>query len=292
MALFARMMVAPRASVSKDEIAAIADADARHNWLAMITFRDRLLAQPTLEAAYLDLVRNGIHSTPPLFVDQLVHLLMRNVLDSIDDPFVLRAGELFFRPQRLSRREGLLLLADDEIVQGQDTARRDVSLLAMFAEAHVRDLDLLTRETAEGYHGRSDAFDLVLDFRRGLGGREGLATAMTRWIAHMLGVRVSIEPLDRIDDTDWKWYVGLDAEATRIGNALWKGEPVSEDEHHNVLALYSLHFEDQTAVLPHLDCAPVYLILAVDRNQSLRMKPQNLLEGLPLAAAVQHAGAE
>ncbi len=65
---------------------------------------------PTLEAAYLALVRSGSIALPPLFVNQLVHVILRNALDGCDDPFVLRAAELFFRPQRIMLHEQSLLL--------------------------------------------------------------------------------------------------------------------------------------------------------------------------------------
>ena len=78
----------------------IADADARENWTLMIAFRDHLMRHKTLEAAYADLVRHGLVGTPPLFINQLVHVILRNALDGCDDAFVLRAAELFFRPQR------------------------------------------------------------------------------------------------------------------------------------------------------------------------------------------------
>ena len=48
------------------------------------------------------LVREGIGRTPPLFINQLVHVILRNALDGCDDAYVLRAAELFFRPQRLT----------------------------------------------------------------------------------------------------------------------------------------------------------------------------------------------
>ena len=94
------------------------DADARENWDLVIAFRDHLMQQSTLEAAYLDLVRHGVGKTPPLFLNQLVHLILRNVLDGCDDPFVLRAAELLFRPQRLTVHEGSLIAADDETITG------------------------------------------------------------------------------------------------------------------------------------------------------------------------------
>src|SRR5580700_5507399 len=68
--LHAALLADPRQPVTAAAIAAIADADARENWELMIAFRDRLLAHPTLEAAYLALMRAGTGRTPPLFVNQ------------------------------------------------------------------------------------------------------------------------------------------------------------------------------------------------------------------------------
>ena len=43
----------------------------------------------------------GSKNLPPLFINQLVQAILRNVLDGCEDPFVLRAAELFFRQQRV-----------------------------------------------------------------------------------------------------------------------------------------------------------------------------------------------
>src|SRR5690349_21313845 len=51
--LHAALLGNPRKSVPAHEIASITDGDARENWQFVIAFRDRLLAHPTLEAAYL-----------------------------------------------------------------------------------------------------------------------------------------------------------------------------------------------------------------------------------------------
>lgn len=64
----------------------MADADARENWTMMLAFRDRLTAARSVEAAYLDLVRGGLNGTPPIFLNQLAHLILRNALDGCDDP--------------------------------------------------------------------------------------------------------------------------------------------------------------------------------------------------------------
>src|SRR5262249_49992130 len=75
----AALLADPRRPVEPEEIKPIADADARENWQVMIAFRDVLLAHPTLEAAYLALMRGGAGRTPPLFINQLVHVILRNM---------------------------------------------------------------------------------------------------------------------------------------------------------------------------------------------------------------------
>ena len=57
--LHATLLREPRRPVSGAEIAAVADADARENYELLIAWRDHLLAYPTIEAAYLALVRRG-----------------------------------------------------------------------------------------------------------------------------------------------------------------------------------------------------------------------------------------
>src|ERR1044071_9489167 len=54
--LHAALLAEPRRPVGPDEIAAIADPDARENWSVIIALRDRLIAHRTIEAVYLDLV--------------------------------------------------------------------------------------------------------------------------------------------------------------------------------------------------------------------------------------------
>src|ERR687884_2189023 len=65
--LHATLMADPRRAVSTDEVAAIADPDARENWQVMLAFRDQLTSHRTLEAAYVDLVRKGA-KIPHLFM--------------------------------------------------------------------------------------------------------------------------------------------------------------------------------------------------------------------------------
>ena len=272
-ALHDAVMRAPRRPVAAAEIAGIADPDARENWEVMVELRDRLLSSPTVEAAYLNLIRSGVGRIPPLFINHLVHLILRNALDGCDDPYVLRAAELFFRPQRATFHDGALLLADVEAIEGHEAARHASPLLDMLGKPAVAELDVLDDASAYSYWSRSDAFTMVLNLGSNPKSRAALARAIEVWVRHLLGAPVAVEPLAEVRDDDWRWFVGLDAEGTRLGNALWQGEALSDEERARILALFRLQ----------LGATRVYLILAMTADRIVRMKPQNLIAGLPLA---------
>jgi hypothetical protein len=282
--LHASLLDDPRGAVPPADIQALADEDARENWAMMLGFRERLLGAPTIERAYLDLVRGGVGDLPPIFLDQLAHLILRNALDGCDDPYVLRAGELFFRPQKASVHEGALLLADAEIIDAVAPNGQPSPLLAMLGREPIAELDVLTADNAWTYWSRSDAFTMALNLGADPKSRDGLARVVERWIGHLLHVDVTAEPIHALDDPDWRWFVGLDAEATRIGNALWAGEPVDAATQQRILALFRLDFADSRDTLDRVAGHPVYLILAMGADRRVRMKPQNLVLGLPLAS--------
>jgi len=279
--LHAALLSDPQMPVAVSDIAAITDADARENWQMLVAFRDRLLRHKTLEAAYTDLVRSGTSGTPLLFIHQLVHVILRNALDGVDDPRVLRAAELFFRTQRVTVHNGSLIAADEETVGGSGTAPVSplVSMLGLPAEATI---DVLNTDNADSYWARSDTFDMALDLTVGREGLIALAEAMRRWIAHLLGVEVTIEPLKELRDVTLAWYVGLDAEATRIGDLLWHGEEIDPATMEQVVGLFRLTFDNPGVAIDKLKGEPVYLILAAAPDKLIRMKPQNLVTGLPI----------
>ena len=255
-ALHVSLLADPRRPIDPDAIAALADADARENWAMMRAFRDHLLRHETLEAAYLDLVRSGAGGTPPLFLSQLVHVILRSALDGCDDPFVLRAAELFFRPQRIALHAGALIAADEEAVA-----------------APVGEIDVMTEDSAADYWRRSDRFDMALDLSAGGRGAAALGTAIAAWLRHMLSLDARVEPLRELRDARLTWYVGLDADGTSIGDALWRGERIDDETRARLVALFRL--------TPGKAADPVYLLLAMTPDRRLRMKPQNLLAGLP-----------
>src|SRR5712692_7316833 len=258
--LHRELLAEPRRPVGADEIAAIGDADARENWQFVLAFRDLLLRHPTLEAAYLALVRSGLINLPPLFVNQLIHVILRNALDDCDDP---------------------LLLGDEEVIGGLKITPV-LSLMSMLGATTDAQIDVLNEENADSYWQRSDQFDMGLDLTSGKPGPAALAEAMTCWISHLLGINVSIEPLTELRDAKLTWYVGLDSEATKIGDRLWHGEALDDRTAGRVLALFRLSVTDAGLVAGIVEQEPVYLIMAMTPDLNLRMKPQNLLTGLPI----------
>jgi len=279
--LHAALLADPRRPVEASDIKPIADADARENWELMVGFRDLLLAHPTLEAAYLALMRQGAGRTPLLFVNQLVHAILRNILDSCDDPYVLRAAELFFRPQRITLHEGALLAGDEERIASRHPSPVSplVSLLGLEKSAAI---DVLGDANAAQYFERSDAYDMALDLTGGRRGLLALADVIARWVRHLLAVDVAVEPITELRDVRLTWYVGLDADGTKIGDRLWRGDEVDDDLRAQVVGLFRLIVRDHAAVADNLAGEPVYLILAMTPDKTLRMKPQNLVTGLPV----------
>jgi hypothetical protein len=286
-ALHAALMASPRRVVAPAEIAAIADADARENWEHMLGFRARLVKAASVEGAYLDLARNGAAGVPPIFMNHLVHLILRNALDGCDQPYTLRAGELFFRAQRASVHDGTLLLADAERIEEAESERRAAPLAAMFAGPVAGELDVMDDASAWTYWSRSDAFTMALNIGGNARARDGLARAIEAWIRHMLGVAVLVTPERAMHDEDWRWFVGLDAEASRIGNALWKGKAIPEEERARIVAVFRLDFVDHAQMLPQVAGHPVWLLLAQTGDRIVRVKPQNLITGLPLAGGTR-----
>ncbi|HWL83099.1 MAG TPA: DUF6352 family protein [Roseomonas sp.] len=288
-ALHRRLLEDPVQPVHPNALAALADPDARENWEVFLAFRDRVAAQPTLEAAWLALYRGKVGGVPPLFLQMLTQLVVRAALEGVEDAFALRAGECLFRPQRAAIHQGALLLADEEVVAARAEAADLGPLGRLLSEAGAParevELDVLGEPEPEVYAARSDAHDFALDIAEGRPGQHGLARALEHFIRHVLGEAVTIRPVPVIEDAAWSWHVGLDSEATAIANALWNGEAVEQARLARILWLGVLEFADGTRVLPRVAGRPVYLVLAMDAAQRVRMKPQNLATGLPLIAA-------
>lgn len=284
-ALHEALMAAPRLAVPPERLARLADTDARDNYAAVLRLRERLLAWPTMEAAYLDLIRTGLGGIPPLFLDQLVHVFLRHLLAGCDDPIRLRAAELLFREQKVTIQDGAIMLADEETVEMRASGEPGRLLLGDAGPARQIDLDVLDDANAAIYWERSDRFDTVLDLSFARPGLDALCRVLEVWVRHFTGAAVSIQPLQRIDDQRWVWHVGLDSEASALLNALYDGEEIDEARRARLLGLFRLEFRDPADMLERARGRPVYMGLAMTPAQRLQLKPHNLLINLPLARA-------
>jgi hypothetical protein len=208
-------------------------------------------------------------------------VILRNILDDCDDVFMLRAAELLFRSQKLTLLEGSLLAGDEEAVSGSN-ARPLSPLHAMLGIATQAQVDVLSEQNADLYWERSDAFDMSLDLTAGRRGLAALGLVLTRWVRHLLGIDVKIDAVAELLDENLVWYVGLDADATRIGDALWNGDELCEADRRLVVGLYRMTFAPDAGVIEHARGAPTHMILAMSADHTLRLKPQNLIVGLPI----------
>ena len=281
-AMHRRLLASPRTQVSELEIAALQDPDAQDNWRFFLTLRNRLLQAGTIEEGYAQILKEGL-KLPVVFLSQLLQLILRNALDGCDDPQVLRAAECFFRPQRAHVKDGHLLLADDELVALFEAEMQSSPLTAMFSGG-IDSLDVLGGGNEWTYWSRSDAHTTVLNFGGDPEARRGMAKALEAFIRHMLRVDVTVTPHTRAENVDLRWYVGLDRSGTAIGDALWHDRPLPAA----LVGLFELQFNDQTAMRSDLAGQPIWLILGQEKDGAIRMKPQNLLVGLPLAEPALH----
>lgn len=278
----------PRAAVDGAALEAVADPDARENFRVWLRFRDRLLAAESLEGAYIGLFRGGGIDVPPLFVEQLTQILLRHILGEKADPLAARAAEMLFRTQKIAVTEdGAVMAADEVTVETFAESGGFGSLGELLSRNRTPlrtvDLDVLDVENGASYWERDERHDLSVSLNRGRAALAALTRVLEDWIAHFLGVRVAIRTEREIDDAHWTWHVGLDAEASAMLNDLYNRQPVDEARMRRLLCLFRLDFENPADMRPVLAGRPVWLAMAMDERNRLRLKPQNLLMNLPLA---------
>ena len=93
-ALHKALLEDPRRDPDASALALIEDADARDNYRVLLAFLGRLKRAASLESCYLEIFSGGGVAVPPLFIDQLAQIIVRNVLDGCEDALESRAGEL------------------------------------------------------------------------------------------------------------------------------------------------------------------------------------------------------
>jgi uncharacterized protein DUF6352 len=281
------LMREPRRAVTQAELDALEDEDARDNYRVLLSFRKKLLDAGTVEGCYMNLFKAPI-DVPPMFVDQLVHVILRNILDGCDDALRLRAAEVFFREQKATIQEGHVLLADLETVQTHASGNRYGSVGRLIVEAQGElgsvDLDILDRANAALYWERESRHDTVISLTFGRPALDALCRVLEAWVWHFRNVKVQVKPLRKIEEPRWAWHVGLDAESSAILNELWSGAQIEQGRMRNILAIFALQFDEPAAMRADIQGRTVYLALSCE-DGVVRMKPQNLLTNLPLHEA-------
>ena len=277
-------MQAPRRPVSIEELGLLKDRDAKDNYEIVLRFRDRLLQAGTVEGCYMNLFKGAV-DVPPLFVGQMVHVVLRNILDDCTDALALRAAELLFREQKATIQGGHVLLADLETVEMHASGTQYGNLGRLIVEAQgatgKANLDVLERANAGTYWVRESRHDTVISLTHGRPALDGLCRVMEAWIFHFLNIKIKVRPVRNIEEPRWAWHIGLDAESTAILNSLWAGEEVDAGRMRRILALFRLDFDDPAEMRRDIAGRSVYLGLAADENDVVRMKPQNLILNLP-----------
>ena len=287
-ALYQRLTDKPRDAVSEAEIAVMADMDIQENYRVWLRYRARLLSASSLESFYMSLFKGEGVDVPPLFISLLAQIFVRHILGDDAHPLEARMGELFFRTQKITVIEdGIVMGADEEVVarnaQAGDTGNIMDLLKGKSMTMRSADLDVIHEDNADEYWLRNEDFDLAVQLNFGHEPINHFCRVLEKWIKHFLGVSVRITPMQQITDPKWSWHVGLDAAATEILNKLYNKELVEADELQKVICLFRLDFIDESAVAKTQAGKPVYMAIAMNDQQQLKLKPQNLLFNLPLA---------
>ena len=286
--IHARLLANPRCDVGEEEIGQMADADIQENYRVWLRYRARLLAATSLESFYMSLFKGEGVDVPPLFVSQLAQIFVRHILGENAHPLEVRMGELFFRTQKITLLDdGVVMGADEEVVTRNLQAGETGNILDLLKSKSLAmrsaDLDVLHEQNAAEYWARNEDFDLAVQLNFGHEPINHFCRLVEKWIEHFLGVKTRITPMQQISDPRWSWHVGLDAAATGILNKLYNKEALEAEELEKIICLFRLDFIDEAAVSKAQAGKPVYLAIALNEQQQLKLKPQNLLFNLPLA---------
>jgi hypothetical protein len=285
--LHAALLENPHRAISVNELGAIEDADARENYMYFMKLRKALIDAVTLERFYLQTFRKGAIDLPPVFIDMTAMAIVRGLLDGVDDVYEIRAGERFFRRQRVSTEGGQVLSADAETIQVFAETGGFGSVGRLFAQQATPmrsvNMDVLNHENAQLYWLSENRYNYVLDLTFGRVGLEAMARLLARWVKHFSGLEVLVTPLANIEDEAWRWHIGLDVESNAILNDLYEGNTVDETRLQRLVALFRLVFVNASDMRVDVAGKPVYLGMAVNEENVLKLKPQNLLLNLPLA---------
>jgi Family of unknown function (DUF6352) len=307
------LQLKPLRAVKPEELAGIRDEDARANYAMLLQFRDGVINSGSLSNWYAKLFASGKINLAPLFIDIAVKEILSSVLPEDADPFMHRAAELLYRPQRITLHEGRILSGDQEAldteketaglgdlgrllmqnkiqIAGNDaqslkvlTAEHALTFQEQAAQQSYRHTWLLdlTHEQSAQVGAANHSFEIRL--ARKDSGLAALSRVLELWIQHFKGSKVRITPLAKIEDPAWRWHTGLDFQSTELLNTLYRQQPLQESQLKRLITLFRLDFLEPKDCLPEMQGKPTYLGLAMNEQGLLKLKPQNLLLNLPFA---------
>ncbi len=227
--------------------------------------------------------------------------------------YTLRAADMLHRGQRISVQNGQVLGGDRDTLDmlhetgglgdmGRFLAESGAPLpsLTMQVLADDNSAAFVAAWRAQGLRSRQRTYlldlthevsndlshGLVLTMTRARSGLKALAGVLQQWTQHLLGVAVTITPLQKIEDTGWRWHVGLDVEASLLLDDLYLGNDVEPARLQRLVSLFRLDFADPHEMRADVAGKPVYLGLMMTADGGLKLKPQNLLLNLPLRAVL------
>lgn len=303
------LLDAPLMRVTPEQLQAVKDDDARENYQLFLRFRDEVEAAGSLESAYMAWQQAGNIQMPPLFIDLVVQAIVCHVLAGVEDAWVWRAAELLFRRQRITIEGGRVLSGDSDTLDSLKATGGlgEMGRLLMEGGATLKavDVKVLHPDNAVRYFAQREGLGryaflldmthelqnelphgLVLSMVNARSGLKALSAVLTLWVQHFLGVVVSIEPVQQVDDPAWRWHVGLDVTATALLNDLYQGQELDTQRQQQLISLFKLRFKDPQDMRTDVQGKPIYLGLAMNAEGLLKLKPQNLLLNLPLARGV------
>jgi hypothetical protein len=185
--------------------------------------------------------------------------------------------------------DGAVMAADDEAIEMYAETGGFGSLGELLKKQNTPtrsvDLDVLAEENKDAYWERDERHDFAVSLNRGQPALDALMCVLEKWVKHFLGVDVEIKHRREIDDKHWAWHVGLDAVASSVLNDLYNNNAVDEAHMNRLLCLFELRFKSPSDMRQNIAGKPVYLAIAMDADNKLKLKPQNLLLNLPLNRA-------
>ena len=81
----------------------------------------------------------------------------------------------------------------------------------------------------------------------------------------------------------WRWHVGLDTDSSALLNDLYENSAIAPERMQRLISLFRLDFANPAQMRADVAGRPVYLGLCMAADDTLKLKPQNLLLNLPLA---------